>query len=220
VSANGHRIEVHIGDLPAGLTLGPSVAIDTETTGLHPHRDRLCLVQLKGLDDTCHLVHFPPSATRAGNAAGIPGTYDAPNLRALLEDPGVVKLFHYARFDVAMLRRWLGAQCAPIYCTKIASRLVRTYTDRHGLKDLCRELLGVELSKEQQSSDWGADTLTPEQLKYAASDVLWLHRLRDRLDEMLRREGRSGLAEACFAFLPHRAALDLQGWADEDIFAH
>ena len=211
VSGNGLRIELHRGDLPDGLVLGPSVAVDTETTGLHPHRDKLCLVQLSGGDGVCHLVHFPPE---------LRGRYDAPNLAALLTDPGVCKLFHFARFDVGMLRRWLGVVCEPVYCTKIASRLVRTYTDRHGLKDLCRELLGVELSKEQQSSDWGAAALTPEQLRYAASDVLYLHRLRDRLDQMLVREGRMDLAQACFGFLPQRARLDLEGWADQDVFAY
>jgi ribonuclease D len=216
IIGNGVRVELHTGDLPDSLSFGASVAVDTETTGLHPHRDRLCLVQLSAGDGSCHLVHFPP-AVRRGEAVG---GYPAPNLKALLADESVVKLFHFARFDVAMLRRWLGVVCAPVYCTKIASRLVRTYTDRHGLKDLCRELLGVELSKEQQSSDWGAPVLAPEQLKYAASDVLWLHRLRERLDAMLQREGRQELAEACFGFLPYRARLDLEGWAGEDIFAY
>jgi ribonuclease D len=211
VSGNGPDIVLHRGDLPDGLVLGPSVAVDTETTGLHPHRDRLCLVQVCSGDNVCHLVHFPPD---------LQPRFAAPNLKALLVDPSVFKLFHFARFDVGMLRRWLGIVCAPVYCTKIASRLVRTYTDRHGLKDLCRELLGVELSKEQQSSDWGAPTLTPEQLRYAASDVLHLHRLRERLDQMLIREGRQDLADACFAFLPHRAHLDLEGWADQDVFAY
>ncbi len=211
MSADSPQIHLHRGDLPDALTFGASVAIDTETTGLHPHRDRLCLVQLSAGDNVCHLVHFPPD---------LRDEYDAPNLKALLLDPHICKLFHFARFDVAMLQRWLGVVCAPVYCTKIASRLVRTSTDRHGLKDLCRELLGVDLSKEQQSSDWGAASLTPEQLRYAASDVLHLHRLRDRLDAMLTREGRLDLAHACFGFLPHRARLDLDGWADEDIFAH
>jgi ribonuclease D len=216
LNLNGVRIELHVGDLPGDVLLGDSVAIDTETTGLNLHRDRLCLVQVRGIDGACHLVHFP--AKSRGEATG--QGYLAPNLKALLVDERVVKLFHFARFDVAMLRRWLGVVCTPVYCTKIASKLVRTYTDRHGLKDLCRELLSIELSKEQQSSDWGAEKLTGEQVKYAAGDVLWLHKLRDKLDEMLRREGRSELAQACFGFLPHRAHLDLGGWADQDIFAY
>jgi ribonuclease D len=203
-------ITLHKGDLPAGLQLGPIVAIDTETMGLNPLRDRLCLVQLSGGDGTCHLVHV---------AAG-PIPRPAPNLKALLEDPGVVKLFHFARFDLAALRHNLAALCAPVYCTKIASRLTRTFTDRHGLKDLCKDLLGIDLSKQQQSSDWGAETLTPEQLEYAASDVRHLHALKQRLDEMLRRENRTALAQACFDFLPARAALDLAGWDELDIFAH
>jgi ribonuclease D len=214
VNPEGVRVLLHHGDLPAGASFGASVAVDTETTGLNPHRDRLCLVQLSGGDGICHLVHFPPTR-RTGGAA-----YAAPNLRALLADERVVKLFHFARFDVGMLYRWLGVTTVPVYCTKIASRLVRTYTDRHGLKDLCRELLGVELSKEQQSSDWGAETLTAEQLQYAAGDVLWLHRLREKLDTMLQREGRRDLAHACFDFVPHRARLDLEGWAEQDIFAY
>lgn len=199
---------LHKGDLPDGLDLGNLVAIDSETLGLNPHRDRLCLVQLSAGDGDCHLVQFAP------------GVYDAPNLRGLLADPGCTKLFHFARFDVAMMQRYLGVTCGPVYCTKIASKLTRTYTDRHGLKDLCRELLNIDLSKVQQSSDWGADTLTSEQLDYAASDVLYLHQLKKRLDEMLRREGREAFARACFEFLPTRAALDLAGWPDEDIFAH
>lgn len=199
---------LHKGDLPDGLDLGNLVAIDSETLGLNPHRDRLCLVQLSAGDGDCHLVQFAP------------GVYEAPNLRGLLADPGRTKLFHFARFDVAMMQRYLGVTCNPIYCTKIASKLTRTYTDRHGLKDLCRELLNIDLSKVQQSSDWGAETLTSEQLDYAASDVLYLHQLKARLDEMLRREGREAFAQACFEFLPTRAALDLAGWPDEDIFAH
>lgn len=199
---------LHKGDLPDGLNLGDLVAIDSETLGLNPHRDRLCLVQLSAGDGDCHLVQFAA------------GQYDAPNLRRLLSDPTCTKLFHFARFDVAMMQRYLKVDCAPVYCTKIASKLTRTYTDRHGLKDLCRELLGVDLSKVQQSSDWGADTLTAEQLDYAASDVLYLHRLKERLDAMLQREDRVGLAQACFEFLPTRAALDLAGWPEEDIFAH
>jgi ribonuclease D len=201
-------IHLHRGDLPAGLDLGGVVAIDTETMGLNPHRDRLCLVQLSSGDGDAHLVQF--AADR----------YEAPNLRALLTDRAVLKLFHFARFDVAVLRHSLGVLPEPIYCTKIASRLTRTFTDRHGLKDLCRDLLGVELSKQQQSSDWGAAELADEQLRYAASDVLYLHRLRERLDEMLAREGRSEIARRCFEFLPTRALLDLAGWPELDIFAH
>ena len=199
---------LHIGDLPAGLNFGGSVAIDTETMGLNPHRDRLCLAQLSGGDGNCHLVQF-----RAGD-------YQAPNLRALLEDRNCLKIFHFARFDVAVLRHYLGVEAQPIYCTKIASKLIRTFTDRHGLKDLVKELLGVDLSKQQQTSDWGAADLTQEQLAYAASDVLHLHALKRRLDEMLEREGRRELAEACFRFLPARAQLDLLGWPEVDIFAH
>ncbi len=187
---------------------GPAVAIDTETMGLNPQRDRLCLVQLSTGDGNAHLIRFAP------------GTYECPNLKRLLGDPSVLKLFHFARFDVAVIKRYLGVVAAPLYCTKIASRLVRTYTDRHGLKDLCQELLGKDLSKEQQSSDWGAEDLTSEQLKYAANDVLYLHELKARLDTMLAREGRTGLAQACFDFVPVRAELDLQGWHDLDIFAH
>ncbi len=202
------EIHLHQGDLPAGLDLGDSVAVDSETMGLSLTRDRLCLLQLSAGDGICHLVQFTG------------GNFDAPNLKALLTDPGVTKLFHFARFDVAMLQRYLGIVCQPIYCTKIASKLVRTYTDRHGLKDLCKELLAVDLSKQQQSSDWGAAALSKDQQKYAASDVLYLHRLRTRLDEMLEREGRLELAQQCFDFLPTRAALDLAGWEDTDIFAH
>jgi ribonuclease D len=201
-------IHLHRGDLPEGLSFGDAVAVDTETMGLNPHRDRLCLVQLSAGDGVCHLVQFAP------------GRYEAPNLTALLADPAVTKLFHFARFDIAALQLYLGVVAAPVYCTKVASRLVRTFTDRHGLKDLCRDLLGVDLSKQQQSSDWGADTLTQEQLEYAASDVRHLHALKQRLDQMLAREGRTALAEACFGFLPARAALDLGGWPDLDIFAH
>jgi ribonuclease D len=200
--------QLHRGDLPEGLLLGDSVAIDTEAMGLNPHRDRLCLVQLSRGDGDAHLVQFAP------------GCYDAPNLKRLLADPGVVKLFHFARFDAAMLYHYLGVMARPLYCTKIASRLVRTFTDRHGLRDLCKDLLGVDLKKEQQSSDWGAASLTEEQLRYAASDVRYLHALRTRLDEMLAREGRTGLARNCFEFLPARALLDLEGWPEQDIFAH
>jgi ribonuclease D len=199
---------LHIGDLPSGVGFGASVAIDTETMGLNPHRDRLCLVQLSAGDGHCHLVQFRP------------GQYAAPNLKALLGDANVLKIFHFARFDVAVLRHYLGVDTAPIYCTKIASKLVRTFTDRHGLKDLVKELVGVDLSKQQQTSDWGASELTPEQLAYAASDVLHLHALKRRLDEMLAREGRAELAQACFRFLPARARLDLDGWPEVDIFAH
>jgi ribonuclease D len=200
---------LHHDDLPAGLEFGESVAIDSETMGLDPLRDRLCLIQLSAGDGVCHLVQF-----RGGD-------YSAPNLKALLADPKVTKLFHFARFDLAAIQHYLGVTCSPVYCTKIASRLARTFTDRHGLKDLCRDLLGVEISKQQQqSSDWGAAELSEEQLRYAASDVLYLHRLREALDAMLEREGRAELARACFEFLPARAALDLAGWADVDIFAH
>lgn len=201
-------IEVHEGDLPDGVRFGAAVAVDTETMGLNPDRDRLCLVQLSGGNGDCHIVRLAK------------GRYEAPRLKALLADPAVTKIFHFARFDVAMLRRFLGVTAAPIYCTKIASRLCRTFTDRHGLKDLCKDLLGIELSKEQQTSDWGAAELTQAQLKYAAADVLHLHALRAKLDEMLAREGRRDLAEACFRFLPTRAELDLAGWPEEDIFAH
>ncbi|MEO1090001.1 MAG: ribonuclease D [Pseudomonadota bacterium] len=199
---------LHRGDLPAGLELGPAVAVDTEAMGLVAGRDRLCLVQLSAGDGFCHLVQIANGQDRA------------PRLAALLTDPEVLKLFHYARFDVALLRAGLGVDTAPIYCTKIASKLTRTYTDRHGLRDLCRELLGVDIQKAQQSSDWGADTLTEAQQAYAASDVLHLHALRARLDVMLKREGRADLAARCFDFLPTRAALDLAGWPDVDIFAH
>ena len=206
-------VELHKGDLRAGVSFGDVVAVDTETMGLDPHRDRLCLVQLADAHGACHIVQFPKAA--AGGA-----DYSAPNLKALLGDPGVAKLFHFARFDLAVMRHYLGIACAPVYCTKIASRLVRTYTDRHGLKDLCHDLLGIELSKQMQSSDWGNDALSRAQLDYAARDVLYLHRLRDHLDGMLEREGRADLAAECFRFLPTRAALDLAGWAEHDIFAH
>ena len=201
-------IDYHRGDLPAGLKLGDSIAIDSETMGLNLNRDRLCVIQLSAGDGNAHVVHFPE------------GDYRAPHLRALLADPKVLKLFHFARFDLAMILRNFGIVCAPVYCTKLASRLVRTNTDRHGLKDLCADLLGIELSKQQQSSDWGADKLTEAQLHYAAADVLHLHALKARLDILLERERRRPLAEACFGFLPARAALDLAGWDGEDIFAH
>jgi ribonuclease D len=201
-------ITLHRGDLPAGLSFGPSVAIDTETMGLRPGRDRLCLVQLSSGDGSAHLVQIPQ------------GPVNAPNLTALLADPAVLKLFHFARFDLAALFDRLGVMPQPVYCTKIASRLVRTYTDRHGLKELCRELLNIDMSKQQQSSDWGAADLSEAQLAYAASDVLYLHQIKARLDVMLEREGRTSMAQACFDFLPMRARLDLAGWAEEDIFAH
>jgi ribonuclease D len=201
-------VELSQGDLPDGVRFGAAVAVDTETMGLNPHRDRLCLVQLSGGNGDAHIVRFPV------------GQYQAPRLKALMTDPNVLKIFHFARFDIAVIKQFLGVMPQPIYCTKIASRLVRTFTDRHGLKDLCRDLLNVELSKEQQSSDWGAAELTPAQLKYAASDVLHLHALRAKLDEMLAREGRREIAEACFRFLPTRAQLDLAGWPEDDIFAH
>ncbi len=196
------------GDLPDGLDLGPSVAIDCETMGLNPHRDRLCVVQLSAGDGEAHLVQIAR------------GQDSAPNLERLLRDPDVLKLFHFGRFDIAAMYKTFVALAAPVYCTKIASRLVRTYTDRHGLKALTQELLGVDISKQQQSSDWGAEALTDAQRDYAASDVLYLHRLRVALDAMLAREGRTELAQACFDFLPVRAQLDLAGWADTDIFAH
>ena len=199
---------LYCGDLPEGLDFGPVVAIDTEAMGLNPHRDRLCLVQLSAGDGDAHLVQFAP------------GAYAAPRLRELLADRGVTKLFHFARFDLGMIYRYLGVMAAPIYCTKIASRLARTFTDRHGLRDLCKDLLNIDLSKQQQSSDWGAGTLSEEQLRYAASDVLHLHALRNQLDAMLAREGREQLAGACFDFLPHRVLLDLEGWSEQDIFAH
>lgn len=201
-------VHLHKGDLPAGLDFGPVVAVDTEAMGLNPHRDRLCVVQLSSGDGNAHLVQLDPE------------TFEAPNLSALMTNERVVKIFHFARFDVTMMAQWLDLVCAPIWCTKIASKLARTYTDRHGLKDLLREMLGVDISKAQQSSDWGADTLSDAQQTYAATDVLYLHRLKDGLTEMLEREGRLAYAEACFDFLPVRALLDLEGWADTDIFAH
>jgi ribonuclease D len=196
------------GDLPDGLSLGPIVAIDTETMGLMPGRDRLCVIQLSSGDGMAHLVQFQR------------GRYDAPNLRRLLSDQSITKLFHFGRFDIAVLYAYLGVLARPVYCTKIASKLTRTYTDRHGLKDIARELLGIDLDKQQQSSDWGSADLSENQMKYAASDVLYLHALKTRFDAMLDREGRVGLASSCFEFLPTRAALDLAGWAEQDIFAH
>ncbi len=199
---------LHISDLPDDFDLGPMVAIDCETMGLNPNRDRLCVVQLSAGDGDAHMVQIKLGQT------------EAPNLCRLLTDPDVLKLFHFGRFDIAAMQRAFGAVTAPVYCTKIASRLVRTYTDRHGLKNLLQELLGVDISKQQQSSDWGAETLTDAQLEYAASDVLYLHRLRDALNAMLEREGRMEMAQACFDFLPMRAHLDLAGWPETDIFAH
>lgn len=201
-------IRLHQGDLPSGMGAGAIVAIDTETLGLHPHRDRLCVVQLSFGDGDADLVQIARGQTRA------------PNLERLLGDPNVLKLFHFARFDLAVLAKTFGAVPGPVYCTKIASKLTRTYTDRHGLKDLVRELLGVEISKQQQSSDWGAATLTEAQQAYAASDVLYLHEIKGKLDAMLARENRVDLAKACFDFLPTRARLDLAGWPETDIFAH
>jgi ribonuclease D len=207
------RIHLHQGDLPEGLDLGPVVAIDSETMGLNPFRDRLCLVQLSKGDGVCHLVQF---ARHDRSGAGGP----APRLSALLADPKTLKLLHFARFDVGMFKQHLGVLARPLYCTKTASRLVRTMTDKHGLKDLCKELLGVDVSKQQQSSDWGAETLSEEQKVYAASDVLHLHELKEKLDALLMREGRAELARACFDFIPYRAQLDLAGWGEADIFAH
>ena len=201
-------IKLHKNDLPTGLAFGSSVAVDTETMGLRPRRDRLCVVQLSAGDGTAHLVQLDGS------------DWAAPNLKALLGNPAVLKIFHFARFDVGVLEHYLGVETKPIYCTKIASKLVRTYTDRHGLKDLCAELLGVELSKQQQSSDWGGERLTDQQRHYAASDVLYLHALKTKLDTMLQREDRARLAEACFQFVATRAQLDLAGFEDTDIFAH
>jgi ribonuclease D len=213
-AARNHAvIRLHRHDLPDGLELGPVVAIDTETMGLNPHRDRLCLVQLSSGDGDAHLVQIiPPSL--GGRGA------ECPNLKRMLADPATTKLFHFARFDCAALYRHLGVTVAPVVCTKVAAKLVRTFTDRHGLKDLCKELLGVEISKQQQSSDWGAPELSPDQLAYAASDVLHLHALWSRLEGLLRREGRLELAQACFRFLPTRGELDLLGYDEPDIFSH
>lgn len=201
-------IHLYQNDLPDGLDLGPVVAIDTEAMGLHPHRDRLCLVQLSSGDGTAHLVQISKGQTAA------------PNLARLLADPSTLKLFHYGRFDIALLYHALGALAKPVYCTKIASKLIRTFTDRHGLKVLCSELLDVDISKQQQTSDWGAETLSEAQQAYAASDVLYLHRLKDELDRRLAREGRTELAQQCFDFLPTRAVLDLGGWVENDVFSH
>jgi ribonuclease D len=201
-------INLHHGDLPANISFGSSVAIDTEAMGLNNHRDRLCLVQLSAGDGTAHLVKFKRDE------------YAAPNLKKLLADQAVTKIFHFARFDVAILKHYLGVECTPLYCTKIASTLSRTYTDRHNLRELCRELLGIELNKQQQSSDWGADGLSEDQMAYAANDVLHLHRIREKLDVMLTREGRKDLAQSVMNFIPTRIQLDLMGWPDLDIFAH
>jgi ribonuclease D len=198
---------LHRGDLPANVTFKDSIAVDTETMGLRIERDRLCLVQLSGGDGDAHLVQILPGQK-------------SPHLAAVLADQKVLKIFHFARFDLAMIAKHLGVRCAPAYCTRTASRLVRTNTDKHGLKDLCKELLGIEISKQQQTSDWGAETLTAEQVDYASADVLYLHKLKAEMDRLLARENRAELANACFAFLPDRAALDVAGWADEDIFAH
>jgi ribonuclease D len=206
-AANMNNISFHKGDLPSDLDLGAIIAVDTEAMGLNPVRDALCVVQLSSGDGSAHVVQLDRS-------------YDCPNLKALLADERVLKIFHFARFDVAMMKKWLGITCAPVWCTKIASKLARTYTDRHGLKDVTRELIGANMDKSQQSSDWGAAELTDQQLQYAASDVLHLHEIRDGLIRMLEREGRVELAQACFEFLPVRADLDLLGWEGTDIFAH
>jgi len=206
-------IHLHKHDLPEGLTFGPVLAVDTEAMGLDARRDRLCLVQMSSGDGVVHLVQIVPPALGGRGA-------DCPNLKRVLADPDTVKLMHFARFDVALLQHALGIRVAPVRCTKIAAKLVRTYTDRHGLKDLCRDLLGVDLSKQQQTSDWGAAELTPEQLAYAASDVLYLHALWAKLEGLLEREGRRALADECFAFLPARGQLDVLGWDVPDIFAH
>lgn len=201
-------INLHQGDLPDDISFSGAVAIDTETMGLNPKRDRLCLVQLSSGDGSAHIVQFKPDA------------YDAPNLKKLLADKEITKIFHFARFDVAVIKEYLGIECTPVYCTKIASRLSRTYTDKHGLKDVCREILGVNLDKQQQTSNWGASELSREQLAYAASDVLYLHALKENLDSFLEQVGRKDLAQQCFDFISTRADLDLQGWNDFDIFTH
>ena len=201
-------VKLYRGDLPQDFIPGPAIAIDTETLGLNPRRDRLCVVQISTGDGNAHLIQMDPKSR------------EAPRLKAILEDPTILKIFHFARFDVAVLKHHLGADTAPLYCTKIASKIARTYTDRHGLKDLLRELLGVDANKQQQSSDWGSHILSAAQKEYAAGDVLYLHELKARLDQMLEREGRHELAKACFGFIPARTALDLGGWGEEDIFAH
>ncbi len=202
------KVEVHHNDLPDNLELGTTIAIDTETMGLDPHRDRLCLAQLSSGEGVIHLVRFSREE------------FHAPNLATLLADPELLKIFHFGRFDIAVMSQYIGVTAQSVYCTKIASKLARTYTDRHGLKDLCRELLGIDISKEQQSSDWGAAQLTAKQIEYAAADVLHLHALKEKLDEILVREGRNQLAQACFDYLPSRAELDLAGWLQVDIFSH
>lgn len=202
-----NKITLHKADLPRHLNLGPVIAVDTEAMGLNPVRDALCVVQLSSGDGSAHVVQLDRN-------------YDCPNLKRVLSDPDVLKIFHFARFDIAMMKKWLEIDCAPVWCTKIASKLARTYTDRHGLKDVTRELVGHSMDKSQQSSDWGAEELTDQQLQYAASDVLHLHEIRSGLQRMLDREGRSELAQACFDFLPTRAELDLLGWEETDIFAH
>ena len=201
-------IKVYKGDLPAQVELGPAVAVDTEAMGLNPRRDKLCLVQLSAGDGNAHLVQIDRAS------------FDAPRLKQLLEDENVIKIFHYARFDVAMLKQYLGAKVRPLYCTKIASKLARTYTDKHGLKDIVKEMLGIDLSKQQQSSDWGTPILSDAQKQYAALDVIYLHEVKARFDTILQREGRMELARACFEFVPVRAELDLAGWTEEDVFAH
>ena len=201
-------ITLHKGDLPANVDFGSSVAVDTETMGLNPKRDRLCLVQLSAGDGSAHIVQLSE------------GNYDAPNLKVLMENKDVTKIFHFARFDVAVMKEYLNVDCTPVYCTKIASRLCRTYTDRHGLKDLTKELLGISLDKQQQSSNWGAEELSQDQLEYAASDVLYLHKLKEMTEDMLKNVDRVELAQKCFGFLPTRAELDLEGWAEFDIFQH
>ena len=208
MKSKAKSIEVYQGDLPAGMSFGDSVAVDTEAQGLNPNRDRLCVVQVSAGGGVCHLGQFPDA------------NFTAPNLKALFTDDAVTKIFHYARFDVAIIKKYMGVVCGPVYCTKIASKLSRTYTGNHGLKDVCKELVNIDLSKEQQSSDWAVETLSPSQIEYAAADVLYLHQIRDELDKILQREGRSDLARACFEFLSTRADLDLGGWSDEDIFAH
>jgi ribonuclease D len=201
-------VKLYRGDLPADFNPGPAIAVDTETLGLKPGRDRLCVVQISTGDGNAVLVQFDGKS------------YDAPRLKAVMEDPAVIKIFHFARFDVAVMKHYLGANTTPLFCTKIASKLVRTYTDRHGLKDILRELLGIEANKQQQSSDWGSHVLSDAQKTYAAQDVIYLHELKARFEQMLEREGRTGLARACFEFIPHRAQLDLLGWPEEDVFAH
>lgn len=202
------KIHLYQNDLPDGLEFSGALAVDSEAMGLNPARDRLCVVQMSGGDGVCHLVQIAQGQT------------EAPNLKRVMEDENLVKIFHYARFDVMILKRALGIHTNPVFCTKIASKLARTYTDRHGYKDVCRELAGVEISKEQQSSDWGHAELTEDQLMYAATDVLYLHTVRERLMDMLAREGRTELAQQCFDFLHTRTDLDLAGWAENDIFAH